>query len=144
MKKINTYKIIKETSNIIAKTISSSNAAAEYAKQFFCEDIDVYESFFIILLSRNNNTIGYVKISQGGVFSTVVDVKLVLKYAIDSLANSVILVHNHPSGNLNPSNEDKNITQRIKKGLEIFDCKLFDHIILTSTGYYSLADNLEI
>lgn len=91
-------------------------------------------------MNRSNNTIGYAKISQGGVAGTVVDVKIIAKYAIDTLASSVILAHNHPSGNTQPSRADKDITQKIKDSLKLFDISVLDHIILTEDEYFSFAD----
>lgn len=75
----------------------------------------IYESCFLTLLNRNNETIGWVKISQGGVAGTTIDTKLVAKYAIDTLASAVILCHNHPSGTLKPSKSDIEITNQVKK-----------------------------
>lgn len=121
--------------------ISRSQDANKYSRQFYHDDLTIYESFFIILLNQSNNTIGYAKISQGGVAGTVVDPKLVAKYAIDSLAKSVILVHNHPSGNLKASEADKKVTNKINKVLNLFDCQVLDHIILTETEYLSFADS---
>ena len=121
--------------------ISKSEDANEYARQFYHDDLTIYESFFIILLNQSNNTIGYAKISQGGVAGTVVDPKLVAKYAIESLAKSVILVHNHPSGNLKASEADKKVTNKINKVLNLFDCQVLDHIILTEREYLSFADS---
>lgn len=120
--------------------IRGSKDASDYARNFYHDDIEIYESFFIILLNRNNNTIGYAKISQGGVSGTVVDSKILLKYVIESLASGVIFVHNHPSGNLNPSNEDKNLTNKLKNALSIIDVNLLDHVILTKESYFSFAD----
>ena len=120
--------------------IISSNDAFKVIKQFYFDDIDIFESFFILCLNRNNQTIAYAKISQGGVAGTVVDIKIIAKYAIDCLASGVILAHNHPSGNLKPSNEDLAITKRIKEGLKILDISVLDHLILTSQGYLSFGD----
>jgi DNA repair protein RadC len=78
--------------------------------------------------------------SHREVAGTVVDIKLIAKYAIDCLASGVILAHNHPSGNLKPSNEDLAITKRIKEGLKTLDIQVLDHIILTSDGYLSFGD----
>ena len=121
--------------------ISRSEDANKYARQFYHDDLTIYESFFIILLNQSNNTIGYAKISQGGVAGTVVDPKLVAKYAIESLSKSVILVHNHPSGGLKASEADKKVTDKINKVLNLFDCQVLDHIILTETEYLSFADS---
>ena len=130
----------KTPSNFEKVKIISSNDAFKVIKQFYFDDIDIFESFFILCLNRNNQTIAYAKISQGGVAGTVVDIKLIAKYAIDCLASAVILAHNHPSGNLKPSNEDLAITKRIKEGLKILDISVLDHIILTSDGYLSFGD----
>lgn len=120
--------------------INSSEDAANYARQFYFDDITIYESFFIILLNRSNNTIAWVKISQGGTIGTTVDPIIVAKYAIDILAKAVILVHNHPSGNNIPSEGDKLITEKIKQGLSLFEINVLDHVILTEDTYYSFAD----
>ena len=121
--------------------IASSQDAADFARNFYFGDIDVFESVFLILLDNANQTTGYAKISQGGLKSTVVDPKIVGKFALDSLAAGVIMVHNHPSGNLSPSREDDNITTRIAEIMRLIDSKLLDHIIITSSGYYSYADD---
>jgi len=131
----------REKTDFARAKITDSKSAAEYARQFYQDDIALYESFFIILLNRANITTGFVKISQGGICGTVVDPVIVAKYVIESLSKNVILVHNHPSGSLNPSTQDKNITTKIKKGLELFDCSVLDHIILTEGEYFSFSDN---
>ena len=120
--------------------IASSKDAADFARNFYFGDIDVFESVFLIFLNNANQTTGYAKISQGGLKSTVVDPKIVGKFALDSLAAGVIMVHNHPSGNLKPSIIDDNLTKNIAQVMQIIDCKLLDHIIITSSGYYSYAD----
>lgn len=120
--------------------VNSSRSASDFIRNFYFDDITIYESFFILLLNRNNNTIGYAKISQGGISGTTVDIKLMAKYAVESLASGIILAHNHPSGNLKPSNSDIRLTERIAKALSIFDCAVMDHIILTEESFYSFAD----
>jgi DNA repair protein RadC len=92
------------------------------------------------MVDQSNHTIGYAKISQGGVAGTVVDPIIVAKYAIDSLSKGVILAHNHPSGNLTPSEADRTITNKIKAGLNLFDITVLDHIILTEDSFTSFAD----
>lgn len=140
METIEKISLVKEPTEFKRVKIGSSNTASEYIRQFYDSDIEIYESFFILLLNRQNQTIGYAKISQGGIVGTVVDVKLILKYVVESLATGVILAHNHPSGNLQPSREDEQITEKIKKALVMVDSSLFDHIILTRDGYTSMAD----
>jgi DNA repair protein RadC len=123
-----------------SKTIKNSIDSSNYARQFYESDLTIYESMFLIMMNKANTVIAWAKISQGGVSVTVADPKIIAKYAIDSLASSVILVHNHPSGNKLPSNADNDLTKKVKSGLAIFDVALLDHIILTETEYYSFAD----
>ncbi len=143
-KTIQLYELKKIQSEFPKTKIRSSADAAEFIRQFYSDDIDIFESSFILLLNRANDTIGYAKISQGGITGTVVDPRLVAKYAVESLATAVILAHNHPSGNTEPSTADKEITHKIKNGLKLLDIDLLDHLILTNESYYSLADNGEM
>lgn len=99
-----------------------------------------YEEFWVLHLSRSNRVIARECVSRGGTAGTVVDTKLILKSAINKLASSLILVHNHPSGTLRPSIEDDNITRRIKEAAKLLDMRLLDHVIIASTGYYSYND----
>ncbi len=121
-------------------TITGSSSTYDIVRKFWSDDIDVYESMFILLLNKGNKSIGYAKISQGGIAGTVVDPMIVCKYAIDCLASAVIMVHNHPSGNLKPSISDTNITKRVRDVLKLFDINLLDHLIISSDSYYSFAD----
>jgi DNA repair protein RadC len=130
--------------NFTPEQITSPDKLANYIRQFFGNDILIFESVFILLLNQNNTTIGYAKISQGGICGSIVDIKIIFKYVIDSLAQGVILCHNHPSGNLTPSSADLNVTDKLKEALKYLDSKLIDHIILTENNYYSLADNGKI
>ena len=100
-----------------------------------------YEEFWILFLNRSNRVINRMKLSQGGISGTVTDVRLVLKKAIEYLASGIILCHNHPSGNLNPSESDSNITRKIKEAGNLMDIQLLDHLIISDKDYYSFADN---
>ena len=126
------------------KLITSSKIASDYIRSFYGTDIELFESCFILLLDQSNTTLGYAKISQGGICSTIVDIKIVCKYVVDSLAQGVILCHNHPSGNLTPSQVDRTMTEKLASALKLMDSKLFDHIILTKDSFYSMQDNGEI
>lgn len=121
--------------------IQSSEAAANFIRSFYTGDIDIFESSFVLLLNSQNLTIGYAKLSQGGIQGTVMDPRLVAHYAVKCLASAVIIAHNHPSGALKPSDADLTLTKKINSGLDLLDIKLLDHIIITSEGYYSLLDN---
>ncbi len=100
-----------------------------------------HEEFWIMFLNRNNEVITYQKISQGGVDGTVVDTKIIFKQALELLASSIILCHNHPSGNLTPSPQDIKTTERCKAAGETLDIKVLDHIIVAGNDYYSFADS---
>ncbi|MDE6370103.1 MAG: DNA repair protein RadC [Duncaniella sp.] len=116
---------------------SSRDAAALMAGKL--ESLD-YEEFWVLMLSRSNRVKSRRCISQGGTAATVVDVKLLLKHAVDALAEGIILVHNHPSGNPRPSGEDDALTRRIAEGAKILGIKVLDHIIIARTEVYSYAD----
>ncbi len=100
-----------------------------------------HEEFWILLLNRSNKIIDRFKMSQGGVTGTVIDVKIILKKAIEKLASSVILCHNHPSGNRNPSKADENITIKLKESAQLMDISVLDHIIVADNNYFSFADD---
>ena len=121
--------------------ITSSESAEKFIRQFYGDDLEIFESFFILLLNRANETIGYAKISQGGIVGTVVDKKILLKYVVESLASGIILAHNHPSGNTNPSQADLNITKDLQQLCMLVDSEVLDHVILTADSFYSFADN---
>jgi DNA repair protein RadC len=100
-----------------------------------------HEEFRILLLNRANIIIEEVIISKGGTTGTIMDVKLIMKNAINKLAQGIIIVHNHPSGNKNPSQADIVITTKIKEAAKLFDINLLDHIIIADNEYYSFADS---
>lgn len=137
---IKTYEIKPIKSSIPIKKISTSLEAYRYIKQFYNDDLLVYESFYLLMLNKANFTTGFVKISQGGRAGTVVDIQIILKYLVDTLSGAFIMAHNHPSGNTNPSVSDINITKKIKQAVKCFDINLLDHIILTENSYYSFTD----
>lgn len=140
-KSLKRIRLVSEPTDIPNVKITTSKDAYEYIKHFYFDDITIFESAFILLLNKANITTSYVKISQGGTIGTIIDVKLIAKYAISDLAQGVILVHNHPTGNLSPSNEDIKITEKIKNALALLDIKLLDHIIFTTMGYTSFSDD---
>lgn len=132
--------LVKLKSDFPKVKITRAEDSVSFIRKFYHDDIAIYESFFILLLNRANSTIGWAKIGQGGVTGVVVDIRIVAKYAIEALACSVIIAHNHPSGNTSPSDADINVTNKIKNTLSLFDCKLMDHIILTEDSYCSLSE----
>jgi DNA repair protein RadC len=100
-----------------------------------------HEEFWILFLNRSNKVINKMKLSQGGISGTVTDVRIVMKTAIEYLASGIIVCHNHPSGNLKPSESDSKITQKIKEAGNLMDIQLLDHLIISDKDYYSFADN---
>jgi DNA repair protein RadC len=99
-----------------------------------------HEEFWILLLSRSNEVMKKIKISSGGVSGTVADPKIIFKEALSHLSSAIILVHNHPSGNLKPSQADISLTKKIKEGGSYLDLPVLDHIIFANSGYFSFAD----
>ena len=99
-----------------------------------------HEEFWIIILNRAHRVSGIQKISQGGLTGTVIDTRIILKYVLDKKGTSLIIAHNHPSGNLNPSEADRNITRKIQDASRTMDIQLLDHLIISGSGYFSFAD----
>ncbi|SFN70556.1 DNA repair protein RadC [Paenimyroides ummariense] len=99
-----------------------------------------HEEFWVLLLNNSNKVIYKLQLSKGGLTQTVVDIRMLFKTALEHLATALILVHNHPSGQLVASGADKDITQKIKLAGNSLDIKLLDHLIITQTGYFSFAD----
>lgn len=121
--------------------IKSSRDSFNILKKIWDENkINMLEQFKILLLNRANRVVGVYEASSGGITATIADSRLILATAIKSLAVSIILSHNHPSGNLTPSAADQNLTSKIKSACQYHDIKVLDHLIITSEGYYSFAD----
>jgi len=99
-----------------------------------------HEEMWVLLLNRANKVMKKIQVSKGGIAGTVVDIRMIMKEAIDSLACAMILCHNHPSGNINPSADDNKITQKLKEAGLIMDIRLLDHVILSDGDYYSYLD----
>jgi DNA repair protein RadC len=118
--------------------INSSADAANIFKPLL-SDLP-HEEFWVLLLNRNNLVIDKMIISRGGITGTVIDVRIIMKMALECLACSIILCHNHPSGNLIPSEADKEITRKIKDAGKLFDISVLDHVIVGNNSYFSFAD----
>jgi DNA repair protein RadC len=99
-----------------------------------------HEEFWIVFLNNSNKVLQASQLSKGGITGTLVDVRLVMRQALEIGAVALILVHNHPSGTLKPSTSDKQITQKLKTAAEALDIKVLDHLIITQKDYYSFAD----
>ncbi|PIQ20224.1 MAG: hypothetical protein COW65_16445, partial [Cytophagales bacterium CG18_big_fil_WC_8_21_14_2_50_42_9] len=128
----------KETAAAVKTKITCSTDIYNYIKP---QLLDLpHEEFWIILLNRANVVMKKMPVSSGGVAGTVADPKIIFKHALESLASAIILVHNHPSGNLKPSTADISLTKKMKEAGSLLDLPILDHIIFTEHQYYSFAD----
>lgn len=138
---VNEIKITYTRKGNSEKKITSSRDAVEVFRQHFDrEEIDYRESFYALYLNQANKVLGIKKISECGISSTMVDVRIIMQAALLCNATGIILAHNHPSGNLKPSTEDLKVTQKIKQASEFLNIRLLDHCILTANQYSSFAD----
>lgn len=136
-----TYKLTTRNKN---KVSSSADAYQILLPTFKEGTIDYKEYFKVLYLNQANQVLGFTQISEGGITETSVDVRVILQAALLANSVSLILAHNHPSGNLKPSKQDLELTQSIKEAAELMRIRVLDHIILTSEKYYSFADEGEI
>ena len=120
--------------------VSSSQDGFDYLISIWSPQIERLEEFVILCLNRANKVLGYSKISQGGISGTVADPKVIFQVALKSNASSIILAHNHPSGNTKPSDNDIQLTKKLKKAGEFLELNVLDHLIITTDSYFSFAD----
>jgi DNA repair protein RadC len=121
--------------------VKSSESAYQFFYSIFDADTILWtEESAMIILNRANEIIGYSKISSGGTAGTVVDAKVIFTKALLAGGHSIILAHNHPSGNLEPSEQDIKLTKQLVKAGEVLEIRVLDHLILTDKGYYSMND----
>ena len=123
--------------------VSSSQDVNECVRALFPVDLSIRESFIALYLNRTNRTIGYAVISIGGTSETICDPKVVFQHALLCNASAVILIHNHPSGNIKPSDADIRLTKKLKQAGEFLSLGILDHIIIApeKNSFYSFADN---
>jgi DNA repair protein RadC len=125
--------------NVLQRTkVSSSKEIANYLRTILKDNIN--EVFAVLFLNQANKIKNFKIMSKGGITGTVADPRIILKQALDEGATSLVLSHNHPSGNLNPSRADQELTNKIKQAASYFDIKILDHIIVSDEGHYSFAD----
>ena len=125
--------------------VLSSEDAYKYLLSTYKEGTICYKEYFkILLLNQANQVLGYTLISEGGITSTDVDVRVILQAALLTNSVAIILAHNHPSGNKTPSREDIRMTNQIKEAAQIMRIRVLDHLIITDTGYYSFSDEGEL
>lgn len=118
--------------------VSSSREIANYLRTILKDKTN--EVFAVLFLNQANKIKSFKIMSKGGITGTVADPRVILKQALDEGATSLVLSHNHPSGNLNPSRADQELTQKIKQAASYFDIKILDHIIVSDEGHYSFSD----
>jgi DNA repair protein RadC len=128
----------KDEDTIEKQQITSSKQAYEIIKPVL-EDLP-HEEFWIILLNQANKVINKHLIGRGGIAETTADIRIIFKLALESLASGVILCHNHPSGNLTPSQSDINLTNKINEASKLFNISILDHLIIGDANYYSFRD----
>ena len=132
----------KSQEELCHRKINSAEAVYQYLGPRLA-DLD-HEVFYVLYLNRNHELKMAKQLFEGGVNATVIDTRIIFKEAVQLLASSIILVHNHPSGNLKPSQADRNITQKCKEAGKLFDIPVLDHVIISSKGYYSFANSGEL
>ena len=121
--------------------ITSPKDTYNYAKELFDADLIEYrEEVIVIFCNRANNTTGFMKISSGGVAGSIVDNKMILSSALLAGSSNILLAHNHPSNNTEPSSSDKHITEKLKDAANLLDINLLDHVIVGSDSYFSFAE----
>jgi DNA repair protein RadC len=124
----------------VYKVKQSSNAAEFFRTIFNADTILWTEESAMMCLNRANEVIGYFKVSSGGTAATIMDAKVIFTQALQSGAHSIILAHNHPSGNLQASEQDMKLTKQLVNAGSVLDIRVLDHIILTDKGHMSMAD----
>lgn len=120
--------------------ITSSNDAKSIFRSLIVDTIEYKESFLLLVLNNSNEILGIKKISDGGLTACIVDVRLIFQTILKAHGCAFIICHNHPSGKLEPSHADKQITEKIKKGAKVLDLQLLDHLIITKEDAFSFAD----
>lgn len=130
---------------ITSESITCSQDAERVIRRIYPKgSIEHREMMFALFLSRSNKLLGYAQISAGGLTGTVCDPKIIFQYALQLNASGIILAHNHPSGNLQPSQADIRITDKVRDAGKLLDIGMLDHVIVTEDGYFSLADNHKV
>ncbi|MDM1497882.1 JAB domain-containing protein [Myroides odoratimimus] len=119
---------------------SSYNAYQVALKAWDSNKIELLEQFKVLMLSNNNKVLGVLEASSGGITGTIVDLRIIFSALLKANATAFIIVHNHPSGKLDPSDADRQITRKIKEASKLLDITLLDHLIITEESYYSFAD----
>lgn len=135
--------LVREKTEIYSTKVKNLDDSSKFLRKLYDENtIGLYEEFYILLLNNALSIIGYSKVSQGGFSSTVVDLKIIFSTILKTtMCSGIVLSHNHPSGQLKPSQHDINLTKKINEAAALFDIVLYDHIIMTEDSHYSMVEN---
>ena len=123
-----------------SRVVTRSEDLYSYAISLYDSTVHVLESSYALFLNSWNKIIGFAKLSTGGIDKVLVDKRIILKYAINTMSTGVVLIHNHPSENMTPSREDNDLTADVRKALDILGIRLIDHLIVSEKGYFSYHD----
>ena len=139
--KVNEVKV--QYSKKIVGKVSNSQTAVDYCKNIpeFINRMEYQEVFAAIYIDYGNNILCHQIIGIGAIAGAIADIRIIVSTALKTLSTYIILCHNHPSGNLKPSDADIKLTNKIKEAAQLFEIQVIDHIILTKESYYSFADN---
>lgn len=133
--------IIFKEERLLYNQIHNSEDAYKFVREIIGDGIEIQEHFVVLYVNHSHKIIGYYKHSKGSISSTVADAELIIAVALKILTTGIILAHNHPSGNMKPSEPDRDMTKKIQNAAKFFDIQVLDHLIVTKTDYYSFADN---
>lgn len=122
------------------KITSSKSCWQAFKTVFNADTINWYEEFILLSLNNSNQVIGFYKVASGGMTATIVDIRIIMTILLNSCATAFIVAHNHPSGKLQASEQDIQVTKKIKEAAKLLDITLLDHIIMTDESYYSFND----
>ena len=131
-------KILKKSE--LMKISSADDAYQIFKRVFNADTFDWCEEVIMLCVNNSNKVVGFYKISSGGMTGTVIDVRMIFTTALQCLATGIIIAHNHPSGTLQPSEADKNITKKIKEAGKFLDINILDHLIITDESYFSFSN----
>lgn len=128
---------------LFSNQVRSSNDAYKFIREVLFDGLEVQEHFVVLYMNQANRITGYYRHSKGTINSTQVDIQMIAAVALKTLSKAMVISHNHPSGNTEPSEADRRMTRRLRDAVKPFDIHVLDHIIATKNSYYSFADNNE-
>jgi len=121
--------------------INNASSAVDFFRSIWAKDIEIRERAYAVYINNKGEVLGWYEISSGGLTGTVMDARLIYSVALKCLAASVVVAHNHPSGDLQPSRADREMTLKLKEGATVLDIKLLDHVIINADSFYSFQES---